>query len=151
MKNIFILITLCFLFGKSGFSQIPSVIFGEWHIYEIKSDRVYRNFEKDSTFMFRSDDQSTMTDTNVKNSMTELFEFFSKSLISVGQNNIVKFIAKGEVLEESKFTFDSKLSILSFNEEKSLETLKLNSDNLLVYDLSNEYETLILTFKKKSN
>ena len=151
MKKIFILSVLFFIIGKSGFTQIPSRLIGEWHVYEFKSDRLYKNFERDSIIMFNSYDQSAFTDKNVENNVNELLEIFSNSIITIGKNNIVTFTIFGEILEEFEFTYDNKLSTLSFNKKKSVETMKLKDGDLLVYDLTADSGSLILTFKKKKN
>ena len=131
--------------------QVPSKIIGEWHVYEMTTDRFYKNFVSDSICLFSSEDQGKYKTDEVKSALAQVFQLFSGSSLTIEKNNTIIFNLPGLNPEKEKFTFNSKLSLLSIGSSHKLDTMKLTQDKLLVFVLSDEYEKKIFTFRRKSN
>ena len=153
MKNFKILFSVLLFFSftnENAFAQVPTKLLGEWHIYELTSDRFYKNFETDSIFLFEKEDQMKMNDEALQKYMKEVFTYFKNFTINIEKDNVMSFSVGTELTEKYKFTYDVKLSILTFTKENEKDSITVNSENIMVYDVSDEYEKRIFTLKKKS-
>ncbi len=147
-----ILVLMLSLTSKEGIMcQVPSNLIGEWNIFEMTTDRFYKNFEKDSVYLFLKEDRENIQTNEVKSAITQTFYFFSKMSLTIEQDNTILMNLPGMTTSKEKFTYNPKLSILSFSTGNKLDTLKLTENGLLNFDMSDEYEKKIISYKHKSN
>lgn len=141
-------ILLIFSFTTAS-SQVPPKIIGYWTIYEVSTDRIYKNFETDSTFFFQKEDQEKMKSKELSNDLNEVLKFYTDISITIDKNSIITWNVSAGVLDKKKFTYDAKINTLIFEQEDAPGSVTFNAENILIHDLSDEYETQILKFKKK--
>ncbi len=148
MKAIYFIL-LIFSFTNAS-SQLPPKIIGYWTIYEVSTDRIYKNFETDSTFFFQKEDQEKMNSKKLSNDINEVLKFYTDISITIDKNSIITWNVSAGVLDKKKFTYDAKINTLIFEQEDAPGSVTFNAENILIYDLSDEYKTQILKFKKKA-
>ncbi len=132
-------------------AQVPSKILGEWRIYEMTTDRFYKNFESDSIYLFSKEDRGNNQAAGVKNALNQGFQMFSGSTLTIEKDHTIIFGFPGMTPEKQKFTFNTKLALLFIGSSDKLDTMKLTPAKFLVFDMSDEYERKIFTFRRRSN
>ena len=151
MKGYILFFILSIITTENVLCQSTSKIIGEWRIYEMTTDRLYKNFETDSIYLFSEADQENFKNPEVRKGLSQTFNMLSNNFITIDSDSSLIFNFPGMPVGKEKFTYDPEKSILSIGSPGNLVKLKFIQNEILVMDLSDEYETNKITFKRKKD
>lgn len=148
--NIFYTLCILHIIAQDAVCQVTRHIIGTWKVAQLQTDRIYKNFENDSIFLYEKEDKEKYKFEDVRNAMNQVAGMFSNFSFSFFADNT--FTTKmGSEIDKGKYMFDSKKSIIILKSSKTLDTFRLTSSGLIVYDMGDEYDKIILTLKRRSN
>lgn len=151
MKGHILLFILSIITTVNVLCQSTIKIIGEWRIYEMTTDRLYKNFETDSIYLFSEADQENFKNPEVRKGLSQTFNMLSNNFITIDSDSSLIFNFPGMPAGKEKFTYDPEKSTLSLGSPGNLVKLKFIQNEILVMDLSDEYETNKITFKRKKD
>ena len=151
MKKQILFLIFSIIAIESILCQSTKKIFGEWKIFEMRTDRFYNNFETDSIYLFSKEDQENFKNPEIRNNITQITSMLSNSSIIIESDSVLVFNFVGMPAGKEKYRYDSEQSILYIGTSLNSDSLKLTKDEMLEMDLSDEYETNKITFKRRKD
>jgi hypothetical protein len=151
MKKQILVLILSIIATENILCQANTKIVGEWRIFEMTSDRFYKNFETDSIYLFSKEDQENFKNPAIRKNITHITSMLSNNSIIIESDSVLVFNFTGMPAIKEKFTYDSEQSILYIGIPPNSNSLKLAKNEILELDLSDEYETNKFTFKRKKD
>ena len=151
MKKQILFLIFSIIAVESILCQSTKKIIGEWKIFEMRTDRFYNNFETDSIYLFSKEDQENFKNPEIRNNITQITSMLSNSSIIIESDSVLVFNFAGMPAGKEKYRYDSEQSLLYIGTSLNSDSLKLTKDEMLEMDLSDEYETNKITFKRRKD
>jgi len=149
MKKTFILSYLLFCLLQAGSAQVPSTLIGEWSVFEIKTDRFYKNFETDSIHYYSQDDHE-----NYQIGKTQI-DAFLKEIQSISiwikSDSILSIHLPSAPMSEFKYTYSPNPGLIIFGSTANQDTIKINPNNNLEMGSPDRLMTFKPSSKPKSS